>query len=311
VSPARTWWETVAEPPPADAAAALALAERVASITRDAYHGSDPFPGLPPPDGAADSAAAVERELAAGMRVLTARDRGGRDLAALRVVRRDRDTWEVRRVAVRPPWRGRGLARALIERVEAAAARAGVGEVRLDAVIERAMPQVYAQLGYRARSRWPSDDKPLTEVTMTRRPSLPRRPLDYPWEGDDALPPGGLLVSWWRTAGALEAVVALVERDPLEAVRSHGRRVTGPAALAGADLWGGAGPAERDAVAAGLDPAGRSKGGVVRFGDGPIPPAAYLMPRRLSPRLLALWRFPRGLAWQQRRGAATGKERAS
>jgi GNAT superfamily N-acetyltransferase len=301
----------MAEPPPADGAAAVALAERVAGITRDAYDGSDPFPGLPRPDGAADSAAAVERELAEGVRVWMARDRGGRELAALRVVRREPAAWEVRRVAVRPPWRGRGLARALLEQVEAAAARHGVGEVTLDAVIERALPQVYAQLGYRARSRWPSGDKPLTEVTMTRQPSLPRRPLDFPWEGDDALPSGGLLVSWWlEPGGALEAVVDLVERDPLAAVRAHGARMSG-GALVGADMWPGAGPPERDAVTASLARAGQSSRGAVRFGSGPVPPAAYLMPRRLHPCLLALWRFPRGLPRQQRRHAATEKERAS
>lgn len=314
MSAARPWCRIAPEPPPADAAAAAALAERVAAVTRDAYAGSDPLPGLPRPDGAADSAATVARELAAGVRVWTARDRAGRDLAALRVVERDRGTWEVRRVAVLPPWRGHGLARDLLERVEAEAARSAVRQVTLDAVIERGLPQVYARLGYRARSRWPSDDKPLTEVTMTRLPRQPRQALELPWQGDDALPDGGVLVSWWLTpGGALEAVVDLVGRDPLRAVREHGlRRGGGRAALAGADMWAGAGRRERGAVAARLASSGQSSdGAVIRFGGGPARPAAYLMPRQLEPRLLALWRFPHGLGDQHRRQAATDKERAS
>jgi hypothetical protein len=179
-------------------------------------------------------------------------------------------------------------------------------------VIERCLPQVYARLGYRAGSRWPSGDKPLTEVTMTRQPRLPRRALAFPWEGDDALPAGGLLVSWWLTrGGALEAVVDLVGRDPLRAVRARGLERGGPAALAGADMWAGAGRRELDAVAGRLAETGRSRAGaVVGYGGGPARPAAYLMPRQLDPRLLALWRFPRGLGRQPRQ-VASDKERAS
>src|SRR5262245_36677713 len=75
------------------AAAAGAWAGKVAALTRAAYAGSDPLPGLPPPDGAGDSPGMVERELRSGTAAWLALDPDGAAIGVMRVAATDHGTW--------------------------------------------------------------------------------------------------------------------------------------------------------------------------------------------------------------------------
>src|SRR6185312_7095106 len=160
--------------------AARAWAERVAALTRVAYRGSDPLPGLPTPDGAFETAAAVRAALADGELLWLARDDAGDLRGALRVAARPAATWHVQRVVVDPRARGAGVARELLATVERAAHLRGVQRLRLHAVVERCLPPLYARLGFEVVDHWPADDKGLTELTMQRRPGAPAGGWELP-----------------------------------------------------------------------------------------------------------------------------------
>lgn len=264
----------------------------IAALTRAAYRDSDPLPGLPIPDGAGETESSVRADLDRGAVMWVASGgvhAGAGDLAgALRVTAGSDGAWTVRRVSVSPAARGRGVARALMDAVDAAACSLGVPVIRLDAVVERCLPSLYARLGFFAVRHWPSGDKPLTEVTMERRPGTRVRPHARPWVRPPA-EPGALLVIWLNTADALVAVVGDGHgRCPQAAAFPHAR-------LAGADLWHGAGPREHAALMHRLGRHGRRAGdAVVRFPPDRGACHPHVMPRTVDPRLHAWCRFPPG-----------------
>jgi GNAT superfamily N-acetyltransferase len=62
---------------------------------------------------------------------------------------------EIKRMYVRPPFRGRGLARALLESLERAAVRLGAAVARLDTGPKQARAQgLYERSGYREIGNW-------------------------------------------------------------------------------------------------------------------------------------------------------------
>jgi len=85
---------------------------------------------------------------------------GGADVGLLKV-RREGDPWELMQVQLAPEWQGRGLGRALVERIlaEAASARASV---ELDVLVANPARRLYERLGFRVvategashRMRW-------------------------------------------------------------------------------------------------------------------------------------------------------------
>jgi GNAT superfamily N-acetyltransferase len=282
--------------------AAAPSAGQIAAVTRAAYACSDPLPGLPAPDGASDTPAMVERELAEGALALVARDPSGRPAGALRVVEHVDGSWQLQRVSVLPAWRRRGLGRALLAAVEAAAAERGVRRLWLDAVIERCLPPLYAHLGWRVVRHWPSEDKPMTEATIERRPSARHGALAYPWEADPA-GDAGLLVCWLLDGGELLAVADVVAGDVIGHVRERSARLAAALGhrlrLAGADLWRGAGDTDLARVLAALtalaaERRGAGGGAALRFAAGRADVRPHLLPRTLDPRLLALWRLAPG-----------------
>jgi GNAT superfamily N-acetyltransferase len=248
--------------------AAVARAGELMALTRAAYAGSDPLPGLPVPDGARETPEAVLADLRAGAAVWVALDSGGVLLAAARV----RD-WEISRVSVRPAARGTGVARALLDAVERDAAAAGVPEVRLNAVIERCLPPYYARLGYHVVSHWPSPDKPLTEVTMARRPGGPRVARLFPWAWVSLLPHRAVRI-WLLRARDLVCVTT-PGTDPARAVHEAAGRFP-DTRLAGVDLCA-------DTAAA-----------CQRWAAARPAVLAHLMPRAAAPDAFALWRFAPG-----------------
>ncbi|MEU9107567.1 GNAT family N-acetyltransferase [Streptomyces xanthophaeus] len=277
-------------------AEAALRAERIAALTRAAYTGSDPFPGLPVPDGARDSEAAVRADLARGTRIWLAETPGGQPAGALRVTADGSGGWEVHRVCVAPGHHGRGLARRLVEAVEAAALAQQVPRLWLDAVVERCLPGLYARMGFRAVRHWSAEDKPLSETTLERVPGTPRDPAVLPL-ADRAPNASDLLVVWLAGPGGVLAVPGRGIR-PEEALRAD-RLVPpadfGPAEPVGVDLWEDARPEDHRWLADRL-------GGLAR----PVTPTAYhfaapreqvgvhLMPRTLHPRLRAVLRLPPG-----------------
>lgn len=251
------------------------LAERISELVRAAYATGDLLPGLPIADGALADAAEVHRDLAAGQSLWVAWD-AGRPVGTVRAVRVAPELWEVRRLAVDPTSRRTGAARALLGRLEAAAAAAGVREVALDAVVERGNPAFYARLGYRTVRHFGASDKPLSEVHMRRAPHT--RPVPVPHE---TLPVGpGLLLQWRAvaegTAGRLRLLTA-------------GERVPAGPQTVGADFWPGAGAAElalvRGTLEAGAD-------GEVFFARPALAVDSFCRPRERHPQLLAWWRSP-------------------
>ncbi len=250
------------------AAAAAARAEELAALTRAAYAGADPLPGLPVPDGARETAEKVRAALAAGAVVWVALAAEGVPVGAARV----RD-WEISRVSVVPAARGTGVARALLAAVEHAAVTAGVPEVRLNAVIERCLPPRYARLGYRVVSHWPSPDKPLTEVTMTRRAGGPCVARLLPWDGAALLPHRA--VRSWLLRGQELICVTAPGADPVRAVRKAAIQFP-------------------DARLAGVDVCARAEVACERLPAARPDVLAHLMPRAAAPGTFALWRFAPG-----------------
>jgi GNAT superfamily N-acetyltransferase len=260
-------------------------AEAIAALTRDAYARPEPVPGLPPPDGAFDSAESVLGAAESGTQIWTAVDHAGIAVGAARAEPHP-SAWRVHRVVVAEHARGRGIAGALLHAIASAARQAGTDAIELNAVIERALPQYYARLGFVLRSRWAADDKPLTEAIMVRPAGAQGPSSDWPWAGDENLPSPGLLITWWRAGGWLHAVADPDAGDPLAAIAAHRGRIGPDALFAGADHWPGAPGGAAARIRA------RLEGG--RFSTR-LPPAAYAMPRTVDDRLWALWRFPSGI----------------
>ncbi|MQY12853.1 hypothetical protein SRB5_29920 [Streptomyces sp. RB5] len=258
-----------------DRAAADRLADTLAALTRAAYRGSDPLPGLPVPDGAFETAADVRAALASGATVWLAFLTPGRPVGALRVLPRPDGAWRIARVSVLPAARGAGIARRLIAAVEVAALRAGVPVLRLDAVVERCLPSLYARLGFAPVRHWASGDKPLTEVTMERLPGAAPLPRPRAWQSPGRLP----RLHWLLTADGL-----LASTTPHRAGK-----------LAGIDVWHGAGDLRTLLVSRG----GRPTRAGVLFPGRRADTAVHLMPRTADPRLQAWCRLPPGteLPW--------------
>ena len=290
----------------------------VAEMTRQAYAGSDPVPGLPVPDGAADTAADVAADLRGGAVAWLA---VGSDRAPAGVVRiRDHGAcgWEISRLATVPVSKQRGVGRTILAAVERCAASEGVPRIWLNAVIERCLPPYYARLGFTVVDHWPSPDKPLTEFTMQRIPGSPTTPREFPMAAAvpasalpaSALPASALPASalpafavpaWdgaaicWFTVGA--ALWVVVEEDPASlpaAVSAAARRLRavtpGAARFAGIDVPGAEISDPRSLLAdlGGGDPTVR------QVAADRLSVRGHLMPRTLHPALLAGWRLPPG-----------------
>ncbi len=256
------------------------LASRVAEVTRAAFAVADPVPGLPTADGARESAAVVHADLAAGALLWVARDDVGEVRGSVRAVRRQGSgCWEVRRLAVDPRWRGSGLARVLMRRLESDAHAAGVPLVRLDAVVERGNPSYYAALGYRTVRHFPSPDKDLSEVAMARDPAVPPVPAPYPWP-DRA--PVTHSVSWFTVAGRTVAVAGRGGSAVGARTRGHARMVAdrfgAEPVLIGTDGWFGG--------------IGEPVPPLREYQAPPDQVPAFTMPRTTDHRLLALHRLP-------------------
>jgi len=255
-------------------------AERLAALTRAAYRAGDPYPGLPVPDGARETADAVRADVRAGALVWVVRDAAGEITGVLRV-RPAPDTWEINRVATDPARRGSGAARALLAAVDAAAQREGIGRLRLDAVVERCLPPFYARLGYRPERHWLPGDKPLSEVTMIRTPGAPATP------GPAWLPPGpapALVVVWLLDGDGLTAATG--DADLLAA----GTEPAPGARLAGIDVLPDCDAGTRSDVLAALARHGRRDGASVRFPHTRAGLRAHLMPRTVHSQLHARYR---------------------
>jgi N-acetylglutamate synthase-like GNAT family acetyltransferase len=270
------------------------LAAAVAALTRFAYATGDPYPGLPVADGARETAEQVLRDTGAGAELWLARV-GDELVGTARVRVTMSRVAEVFRVAVAPQWRGRGVVRSLLDRIETDVARRGIGQIVANAVVERHLPALYARLGYRTLQWGPAPDKPLTEVTMARRPNTPRLPTPYP----EQLPGRGLLVAWFRSAEGTLVACSRVCGDTLAAARRQGAAIasaTGRTAeLVGADLWEDSPPSPAQLLASLCQAPGRT----LRQGLGLYVPAEpscmldYRIPRLRHAELHALWRlFP-------------------
>ncbi|MEU5427469.1 GNAT family N-acetyltransferase [Streptomyces olivoreticuli] len=287
----------VAPLPPGRAAAAR-WAGPVAGLTRAAYALSDPYPGLPVPDGARETEPAVLRDIERGTRVWLATGPDGRFAGALRVTDHGAAGWEVHRVSVAPVRQGQGIARAMLTAVEAAALAQGVPRLWLDAVVERCLPGVYGRLGFRAVRHWSADDKPLSETTLERVPGAPPHTGALPLV-DDPLGPSDPAIVWLPADGRLLAAVETAGR-PSELLDRACDRAGVPGA-AGLDVWPGAGEdgrARLTALLTGL--AGvRGRSGtpgheIFAFPGGRESVAAHLMPRTLHPGLRAVLRLAPG-----------------
>jgi GNAT superfamily N-acetyltransferase len=267
----------------------------VAAVSQAAFTAPEPVADLPIADGAHETAVAVAADLAAGAWLCLAHRPGARPtdrelVGSVRAFVAPDGTWTVRRLAVSPQMHGRGLAKALMRRLEERAAAAGAPAVGLDAVVERGNPPFYARLGYRTVRHFANPDKPLSETAMRRDPARPAAPLDYPWDGESATTSYGVLVVWH---GDGERTVARTYTGVTDALRVL-RRAEPGLALLGADGWAG-GPARevgviRDRLAAG---GGVVHGHTVAFDRPHGDIGAYRMPRTATSQLLALWRLPR------------------
>jgi GNAT superfamily N-acetyltransferase len=245
------------------------LAGELAQLTRLAYAGSDPLPGLPLPDGQFETPAAVLDSVRGSGSLYTVTDHG-RQVAALRV-RPAPGCWRVGRISVLPGYRRRGLVRLLLDAVARDACEQHVDWLELDAVVERCLPPLYARLGFGVRSNWPSPDKPLSEVTMRRPTAEPVRAMPLGW------PPAVLsehrtVIAWWLSGRTLLRVDSPASGNPL------------------ADALAAA-PGRPGLLLAGVDLSPRpcAAEAIRRFSGGRTQPE-HLMPRSRDAGTLALWR---------------------
>ncbi|MGW2187838.1 GNAT family N-acetyltransferase [Streptomyces sp. NPDC001667] len=281
-------------PLPSGRAAADRWAGPVAGLTRAAYALSDPYPGLPVPDGARETEAVVLRDIERGSRVWLATGPDGRLAGALRVTGHGASGWEVHRVSVDPVRQGQGIARSMLAAVEDSARAHGVPRLWLDAVVERCLPAVYGRLGFRAVRHWSADDKPLSETTLERVPGAPFHTGALPLV-DDPLGPSDVALVWLPADGRLLAVLEAGGRPSELLERACAR--AGAQGAAGLDVWPGAGPEGRARLAALLREAGGAAAGdheTFAFPGGRERVAAHLMPRTLHPGLRAVLRLAPG-----------------
>lgn len=269
-------------------AEAVGRAAELASLTRAAYQGSDPFRGLPVPDGARELPGDVLADLGRGAVIWVAEHRGSPPAGVLRVTEAAGGAWEIGRISVHPAHCGRGVARGLVDAVDRAAVARHIPALRLNAVVERCLPSLYLRLGFAPVRHWPAADKPLTEVTMERGPAT-----QYGAPGCDPCLPAAstrdVLLVWEMTSGALAARVTRGPYGPHTGARAPGTR------LAGVDLWRDAGTHAEDALReALLSRGGRPDDGAVVFPADRAAVRAHLMPRTAHPRLLAGYRPPPG-----------------
>ena len=245
-------------------------AAELARLTRLAYAGSDPLPGLPEPDGQFETPTAVLDAVrgAGSVYLVTEADR---PVALLRV-RPAPGCWRVGRIAVLPGLRHRGLVRLLLDTVARDAREQGVGWLELDAVVERCLPPLYSRLGFQVRSNWPSPDKPLSELTMRRATAGPAGPVPLGWQ-HARLSRHATVIAWFLSGHTLLRAGRRASGDPLADVLAVAGALHRPdLLLAGVDL--SRRPAE--------DP--RSFAGVERSHP------EHLMPRLRQADALALWR---------------------
>jgi GNAT superfamily N-acetyltransferase len=249
------------------------LAAGLAALSRQAYAGSDPLPGLPAPDGQFETPQEVLATLDPAGRVYLVQDGPGRLLAALRVSPAP-GCWRVGRISVLPAARGRGLVGWLLDAVAGDARQQGVAWLELDAVVERCLPPLYARLGFDVRSSWPSPDKPLSEVTMRRPTAGPAGPVPLGWS-NALLGEHRAVVAWFLRGSALLRISRPASGDPLaDAVGAAARIEHADALLAGLDL-SRQDPDHLDRIE--VSHAGRTH-------------PEHLMPRRRNADTLALWR---------------------
>lgn len=124
---------------------------------------------LVPESGAfRETAEGIAAELARGASAIVA-ERGGEMLGCVLVEEIEGDLY-FGRLSVRPPARGQGLARRLIEAVEGEARRRGLAGVRLGVrIVLTENQRLFASLGYRETSReaHPGFDRP-TSINMRK-----------------------------------------------------------------------------------------------------------------------------------------------
>ncbi|MDI6102994.1 GNAT family N-acetyltransferase [Actinoplanes sp. NEAU-A12] len=263
-----------------------ALAETIAEVTRAAYARGDLVPGLPAADGARATADEVRADLAAGLRLITAYDRGV-CVGAVRAAALNPHTWEVRRLAVAPGLRHGGTGRRLLRRLEAEAWAAGATRVTLDAVVERGNPAFYTRVGYHTVRHFPNPDKPLSEVHMQRLADAADEPLVYP-QADTTGDQPGVAVTWWAVPTGTVCRISESRDGPLGAARRDRASLPATARPVGADFWAGAAAAELRAVRAEV-----SAGAAQRHYPAPAATvSAFAQPRLRCPQLLAWWRDP-------------------
>jgi GNAT superfamily N-acetyltransferase len=253
------------------------LPGRLARLTRLAYAGSDPLPGLPVPDGQFETPAAVLDAVGERGSVYTVAGHHGQVAALL--ARPAAGCWRISRISVLPAYRGRGLVRLLLDAVARDAHERQVDWLELDAVVERCLPALYARLGFQVRSNWPSPDKPLSELTMRRPTADPARPVALGWQ-QARLSEHATVVGWWLSGQTLLRVAQHASGDPLTDV------LDGAAALGRPDL-----------LFAGLDLSPRPTRAADRFQHFPRGGRTYpehLMPRSRHRDTLALWRAAPG-----------------
>lgn len=246
------------------------LARELAQLTRQAYAGSDPLPGLPEPDGQFETTAAVLNTVAGSGSVYALADQG-RQVAALRV-RPAGDCWRISRISVLPGYRNRGLVRLLLDAVTRDALDRRIEWLELDAVVERCLPPLYARLGFQVRSNWPSPDKPLSELTMRRRTSARASSAPFAWR-NARLAEHAVVIVWLLRGQTLLRVCQRASGDPLADALAAAAAVDRPGLLlAGVDL-------------------ARQPGGPIRVfaGAGRTQPE-HLMPRNEHADTVALWR---------------------
>jgi GNAT superfamily N-acetyltransferase len=253
------------------------LPDQLARLTRLAYAGSDPLPGLPPPDGQFETRTAVLDAVQGSGAIYTVADRGDQ-VAALRV-RPAAGCWRISRISVLPGYRGRGLVRLLLDATARDARERQVEWLELDAVVERCLPPLYARLGFQVLSNWPSPDKPLSELTMRRPTGEPAGEVPLGWR-QARLSEHASVRGWWLSGQALLRVSQPASGDPLADVLAAAAALDRPGLLlAGVDL------SRQPARAA--DP-------VQGFASGGRGNPEHLMPRSRHRDTLALWRVVPG-----------------
>ncbi len=246
------------------------LAGELAQLTRLAYAGSDPLPGLPEPDGQFETTTAVLHTVAGPGAVYTLADQNL--LAAALRVRPVGDCWRIGRISVLPGYRNRGLVRVLLDAVARDALHRGIGWLELDAVVERCLPSLYARLGFQVVSNWPSPDKPLSEVTMRRRTAEPAGVMPLGWQGA-RLSEHAAVILWLLSGQTMLRIPHHASGNPLADTLAAASAVNRPGLLlAGVDL-------------------SPQPGGPIRvFADAGRTQPDHLMPRHRHAGTLALWR---------------------